>query len=104
MLYEDIYRNDRERFSEWAADPMRLAPPQGESGMAMVKRVRSWLTDQRGTRALVVTHAGTIRVLRALWAADQSDAPQEAIELDFSRPVAPLTFERLAFVCQTSPG
>jgi alpha-ribazole phosphatase len=57
-----IPRDDLDR---WAADPLAFAPPGGESGAALIARVRSF---QAGLSqdCVVVSHGGPLKVLEAL--------------------------------------
>lgn len=93
--WEDIYRSDRERFARWAAAPMQLAPPGGETGLVLTRRILAWACDIGRTRGLAVTHAGPIRALRALAA---SNAAVENLSLDFERSVPHLSVERVNLV------
>jgi alpha-ribazole phosphatase len=72
-----IPRPDLDR---WAADPMTFAPPGGESGAALIARIRSF---QPGLRqdCVVVSHGGPLKVLRALLCGETVDllAPPPAI-------------------------
>jgi alpha-ribazole phosphatase len=52
----------------WAADVMRFTPPGGENGAALVARVAGF-ADQIcgfGRDCVVISHAGPLKVLRAL--------------------------------------
>ncbi|WP_041249656.1 histidine phosphatase family protein [Gluconacetobacter diazotrophicus] len=59
---------DRAALDEWAADPEGFAPPGGESGGALRRRVTAFWTDLRdaGQAACVLTHGGPLRLLYAL--------------------------------------
>jgi alpha-ribazole phosphatase len=55
----------RTALDAWAADPWGFAPPGGESGGALVARVRAVFAALRpGT--VVVSHGGPLKVLAAL--------------------------------------
>jgi len=55
----------RAALDAWAADPWGFAPPGGESGAALVARVRAVFATMRpGT--VVVSHGGPLKVLAAL--------------------------------------
>ena len=59
---------DRAESDPWAADPEHRAPPGGETLAALRARVHAAmdaLAEQSATRALVVAHAGPIRVALA---------------------------------------
>lgn len=61
------WRNiQREALDGWAADPLGYAPPQGESVGQLQQRVLHFvqeLRDQGVERAVLVTHAGVMKVL-----------------------------------------
>jgi len=67
MTYEEIRRRDPEILGRWEADPALVAPPGGESLDGLDRRVGTFmagLPDLRGGQtALVVGHAGSIRML-----------------------------------------
>ena len=54
----------------WAADPWRFAPPRGESGAALVARVRAFASLCTTGDHIVVTHGGPLKVLTALLRGD----------------------------------
>ncbi len=58
----------RESIQAWQRGLPGSAPPNGESLAAMASRCAHWLSslDPRGPPVLAVTHAGPIRVIRAL--------------------------------------
>jgi len=55
----------RAALDAWAADPWGFAPPGGESGAALVARVRG-LADGLTGGTIVVAHGGPLKVLAAL--------------------------------------
>ncbi|MDJ0388968.1 histidine phosphatase family protein [Roseomonas sp. E05] len=55
----------RAALDAWAADPWGFAPPEGESGAALVARVRA-VHAEIGTGTVVVAHGGPLKVLAAL--------------------------------------
>jgi alpha-ribazole phosphatase len=55
----------RAALDEWAADPWGFAPPGGESGAALVARVRDFHAALP-EGAVVVSHGGPLKVLAAL--------------------------------------
>lgn len=61
------WRNiQREALDGWAADPLGYTPPQGESVGQLQQRVLHFVEEIRGqgvNRAVLVTHAGVIKVL-----------------------------------------
>jgi alpha-ribazole phosphatase len=63
--YAELEANDGARYAAWMAAWEIAAPPGGERVEDLVARVAAWARDQRGP-ALVLTHAGPIRTLRAL--------------------------------------
>lgn len=56
---------DRAESDLWAADPMTVAPPGGETFAALTARVAEALAGMR-QGAVVVTHAGVIRAARMI--------------------------------------
>ncbi len=52
----------------WAADPSGFAPPGGESGEALLSRVRDLLQTliQEAVDCTVISHGGPLKILRAL--------------------------------------
>lgn len=61
-MWADI---DRSESDPWAADPLRLSPPGGESFGAVIERVRAALEDCKPDTA-VIAHAGPIRAARMI--------------------------------------
>ena len=57
----------RHELDAWAADVAGYCPPQGESARAMQRRALAFVADLTVPEALIVTHAGVIRVLLAHW-------------------------------------
>ena len=56
----------RAALDAWAADPWQFSPPGGESGAALVARVRAfWLALPEGDH-VVISHGGPLKVLVAL--------------------------------------
>lgn len=62
----------RAALDDWAADPWRFAPPGGESGAALVERVRAFHAGLRED-CIVVAHGGPLKVLAALLRGDPVD-------------------------------
>ncbi|PWV56191.1 alpha-ribazole phosphatase [Chitinophaga sp. S165] len=59
--WDDI---DRDELDPWMADYINLAPPNGESLLALVTRFAGFtkeLQEKQYQRALIITHAGIIR-------------------------------------------
>lgn len=56
---------DRAESDPWAADPMQVAPPGGETFAQLLARVEAALADAPSAAA-IVTHAGVIRAARML--------------------------------------
>jgi alpha-ribazole phosphatase len=56
---------DREALDRWAADPLNVAPPGGESGAALIARVQDFRADLQQD-CVVVSHGGPLKVLLAL--------------------------------------
>jgi alpha-ribazole phosphatase len=76
-LWSAIPRHDLDR---WAADPLAFAPPGGESGAALIARVRSF-QGELYEDCVVVSHGGPLKVLGALLRGQPVDllAPPPAI-------------------------
>ena len=62
----------RPALDEWAADPWGFAPPGGESGAALVARLRAFHAELPDA-AIIVAHGGSLKVLRALLAGVEPD-------------------------------
>jgi alpha-ribazole phosphatase len=69
-LWENRLWSDlgREAIDLWRAGLPNSAPPGGESLAAMIERCAEWLADisRRKSSILAISHAGPIRVIRAL--------------------------------------
>ena len=63
--WDDVPRDALDR---WGADPLGFAPPNGESGAALVARLRSFQLHLIMERqdCVVVSHGGPLKVLVAL--------------------------------------
>ena len=63
--YLDLKKNDSQLYQQWCSDPIRNAPPGGESIQQLYLRVENGIkrliTDLSGKRIVLVTHAGVIR-------------------------------------------
>lgn len=63
--YMDIKKNNPQEYALWCADPVRQAPPGGESIEQMFQRVQrslsELLSEHSGKRIALVSHAGVIR-------------------------------------------
>lgn len=66
---------DRADLDRWAAAPLSFAPPHGESGAAIIARVRACLADLRRDQrdCVVVSHGGPLKILMALLTDRQVD-------------------------------
>jgi len=60
--WDDIPRAE---LDAWAADVAGYAPPGGESPLALQRRVLAFVDELAVPEAVIVTHAGVIRVLLA---------------------------------------
>jgi alpha-ribazole phosphatase len=70
LTFDEIQERDAERLAAWLADPMHIAPPEGETLAQVTTRVQSALDDvlhahPEGT-VLWVAHGGVLRVLISL--------------------------------------
>jgi alpha-ribazole phosphatase len=63
----EVQRDDAARFQAWAAHPGHIAPPGGESGLAIASRVLAALERIKQAhpsgKVLLVSHKATLRVL-----------------------------------------
>jgi broad specificity phosphatase PhoE len=66
--YDEIARNDADRWQRWTQNYERAAPPEGETVSQLRTRVAAWLDERRASTAsvLAVTHAGVVRTARAV--------------------------------------
>jgi alpha-ribazole phosphatase len=55
----------QEELDRWAADPVGFAPPGGETGAALIARVRDFCSGLC-EECVVVSHGGPLKVLKAL--------------------------------------
>jgi alpha-ribazole phosphatase len=80
VAWDDV---PREALDAWATDPIGFAPPEGESGAALLVRVASFARDLlgRGADAIVVAHGGPLRLLPAFLRGERADllAPTQKI-------------------------
>lgn len=72
QAWDDLPRAELDR---WACNPAAFAPPHGESGAALIDRVRSVHTDLRraNTDTIIVSHGGPLRLLASLLRGDPPD-------------------------------
>jgi alpha-ribazole phosphatase len=56
---------DRAALDRWAAAPLNFAPPGGESGAALIARVRAFAAELRDD-CIVISHGGPLKILAAL--------------------------------------
>jgi alpha-ribazole phosphatase len=63
--WDSVARTDLDR---WATGPLDFAPPGGETGAALILRVRAFFIDlcRYGQDCVVVSHGGPLKVLAAL--------------------------------------
>ncbi len=59
----------------WALDPVAFAPPGGESGGALIRRVQDFaaMLRRRSRACLVLSHGGPLRLLPALLRQEPAD-------------------------------
>ena len=94
--WNEIHRTEPDALTFWAESPMLRAPPQGETGQALVERVLEFVGEQELDHALLVCHAGPIRALRALGQlAPELRRPHCELGFDFERAVEPLVIETI---------
>lgn len=103
--YLDIKKNDPDQYHNWCVDPIRNAPPNGESIVQLSERIKESLIDlianneYEGKTIAMVTHSGIIRSIivhaldmpiRNFW---RLSIPTGSItKIDFSRNFATLHF------------
>ncbi len=81
MSYDDIDREDSERWRAWCDDWIAARPPGGESAVDLLERVSAWLEAvEREVDTLVVTHAGVIRSLHVRGGLSWADGMGTKIE------------------------
>ncbi len=58
----------RRALDDWAADPFGFAPPGGESGAALIRRVEAACHDLRdaGEDCIVISHGGPLKLMGAI--------------------------------------
>ncbi|MBI3780277.1 MAG: histidine phosphatase family protein [candidate division NC10 bacterium] len=65
--WRNLAPRERRLYQRWLADPWRTVPPEGESLRSLWSRVGRFWRDLRSSRtegaAIVVAHAGSLRVL-----------------------------------------
>ena len=61
--WSDIPRGD---VDAWTADLLHYRPGGAENVLDVARRVQAFANDMRGSSALIICHAGTIRLLAAL--------------------------------------
>jgi broad specificity phosphatase PhoE len=89
-VFDDVNAREPQAAAAWLSDPA-AAPHGGESILALMQRVATWLTEQQKhhRQLIVVTHASIIRaaIVRAIDA-----GPQSFWRID----IAPLSVTRLS--------
>ena len=65
----------RHALDVWAADPLGFAPPGGESGAALIARVRRAVASlvEAGDDCIVIAHGGPLRLIPALLRGQRPD-------------------------------
>jgi len=67
MSFDEIRERYPVEFDAWADNPLRFSPMQGESTLAMGKRVieafEKILSDHKGERIAIVSHGGVNRII-----------------------------------------
>ena len=80
VAWDDV---SRAALDDWAADPLGFAPPGGESGAHLLRRVSEVCRDivAAGEDAAIVSHGGPLKLLRALLRGETPDllAPAPSI-------------------------
>lgn len=62
-LWNDV---PRDALDAWAADLSGFAPPGGESGASLIRRIEAFWSEYRGETCAIFSHGGPLRVLRSL--------------------------------------
>jgi alpha-ribazole phosphatase len=72
MAWNDV---PRDMLDCWAAEPRHFAPPGGETGAALLARVRSFhrTINDEGRDCAVIAHGGPLKLLGALLRGQQPD-------------------------------
>lgn len=63
LAWDDV---PRPALDAWAADPWGFAPPGGETGAALLARVRAFWVQTTHRPLIIVSHGGPLRLLRQL--------------------------------------
>jgi broad specificity phosphatase PhoE len=79
LRWDEIAMRDAERLRAWGDDWIEVAPPGGESGRDLARRVETALRDlialgRSGGPVVAVTHAGWIRVAATVLLAEPLSA------------------------------
>lgn len=77
MRWDDIPRKE---LDAWAANVLDYAPPGGESPRQLQMRALEFVASLSEPEAILVTHAGIIRMLQAFWG---NPPPESWRELQF---------------------
>lgn len=85
----------RAALDRWAADPVGFAAPGGETGAALIVRVRAVLADllDQAKSCLVVSHGGPLRLLGPMLRGEPPELLAPAPALGSLQTIAP--FSRL---------
>lgn len=67
MIHKDVEKQFAAEYAAWTADPLNVAPPDGETGLHVLSRALPALlkivSDHSGQTVLVVSHKATNRLL-----------------------------------------
>lgn len=67
LSYQEIEAREPERLAHWLADPVAVAPPEGESlaemGQRVINAFEAIVTRHPGETMTIVTHGGPARVI-----------------------------------------
>ena len=71
LTYNEVHRSYGEALTDWEGDPIRVAPPSGETVAQLASRVEAVFNElsisaRKDTTVLLVAHRGSIRVLLCL--------------------------------------
>jgi probable phosphoglycerate mutase len=71
MVHKDVEKKYAQEYAAWSADPLSIAPPGGETAIAVLVRalpaMRKIVADHQGQTILIASHKATNRLLIAYY-------------------------------------